>query len=121
MSEEKKQRGTILYHSNLLNKNFDNYEDLVNAEEEFETKNAEKLRLTEEKKARAEEVQNAFLEYQQAQEKAFKEISEAEKKWVSLREKFAKDYNGYHMTYSNNNGKKIITFGDLFDDFFTKW
>ena len=80
--------------------------------------NEEKLKKQEQKKTRAKEVEDAYLEYQHVKEEAYKKISDAEKKWVELRDKFAKDYNGYHMTYLNNDGKETISFGDLVDTFF---
>ena len=121
--KEEKTRGVTCYKSTLLNKIFDNYEDLVKAEEEYEKVNAERLKLAEEKKARAKEVEEAFKQLELVKEKAYKEISEAETKAYELRNKFVKDYGSFHYSYSNDNGKKTITFGDLMglsviDEFF---
>ena len=109
---------SVCYKSKLLNKYFDSKEELEQAENKYHEENDAKLKLIEEKKTRAKEVEDAYLNYQKTREEAFAKISEAEKKWIELRDKFSKDYNGYHMTYINNNGKKYVTFGDLIDSFF---
>ena len=106
------------YYSEKLNKVFDTTEALEVAEKELAEKEAEKAKLLEVKKARAKEVEEAYLEYQKVKEEAYKTIAEAEKKWISLRDTFAKDYNGYHMTYTNINGKQQVTFDDLVRSFF---
>ena len=67
---------------------------------------------------KVKELEDAYTEYLAVKEKAYNDISEAEKKYLELRDKFAKDYNGYHMTYVNNNGQKVIRFSDLIDSFF---
>ena len=128
--EEKKeemtdaQKESIVYKSKLLNKYFDTWEELQKAEEEYKKANEEKLKAVEEKKTRAKEVEDAYLEYvkskavasemiSKAQQEANKLIADAESKWIELRDAFAKDYNGYHMTYTNNNGKEEIKLGDV--------
>ena len=112
------QLSSICYKSKLLNKYFDTYAELEQAEKKYHEENDAKLKLAEEKKKRAKEVEDAYTEYLAVKEKAYNDISEAEKKYLELRDKFAKDYNGYHMTYVNNNGQKVITFSDLIDSFF---
>lgn len=119
--ECEKRRGSVLYHSDILNKNFTDYDELVKAEEEFERENAEKLQLAEVKKTRAKEVEDAYLELQKTKKECYDKIQEAEKKWIELRDKFSEDYHGYHMTYSNVNGKESITFSDLIDNFFGRF
>lgn len=101
------------YYSEKVNKVFDTVDDLQKAEKEFDEKEAEKAKLVEVKKSRAKEVEDAYIEYQKVKEKAYKEIADAEDKYTALRNKFAEDYNGYHMTYVNNNGVKSISFGDI--------
>lgn len=107
------QKEAIVYRSKLLNKYFENYSDMLREEAEFKRVNEEKLKKQEEKKARAKEVEEAYLHYEEVKRKAYSEISEAEQNWVELRNKFAQDYGGYHMTYTNNNGKTQISFGDV--------
>ena len=115
MSQE--QKDAIVYYSKILNKYYKSYEELKVDEAEFKRQNDEKLKAQEEKKARAKEVENAYLEFQKVKEESYAKIAEAEKKWISLRDAFAKDYNGYHMTYQNVNGEKKITFEDLVKGF----
>ena len=108
----------VCYKSKLLNKYFDSKEELVEAEKKYHEENDAKLKEIEEKKSRAKEVEDAYLEYTKVKEEAYKQIADAEKKWIELRDKFSEDYHGYHMTYTNNNGKKTITFSDLVDSLF---
>lgn len=107
------------YLSEKLNKAFDTVEDLEKAEKEFAEKEAEKTKLVEVKKTRAKEVEDAYVEYQNVKEEAYNKIAEAEKKWIELRDAFAKDYGGYHMTYVNDNGDKKVTFDDIVRSFWT--
>ena len=108
------------YLNEKLNKAFDTVEDLEKAEKEFAEKEAEKTKLVEVKKTRAKEVEDAYVEYQQVTEEAYNKIAAAEKKWIELRDAFAKDYGGYHMTYVNNNGDKKVTFDDIVRSFWTR-
>lgn len=120
------------YYSRELKQVFDTLDELKAAELALHEKEEAKLKLQEEKKSRAEEVENARLELEKVKEEACtridkvkaeesKKISEAEKKWLELRDKFAKDYGGYHYTYVNDNGKKYYAFGDLLDLFFKQF
>ena len=110
------------FYSKVLNKAFDSLDELKEAEKKHAEEEAEKQNLTATKKARANEVEEAYKAYQQTKEKAYKEISEAENKYLTLRDKFAKDFNGYHMTYVvDNAGKHVVTFGDLINDFLSQW
>lgn len=111
----------MLYLSEKTGKSYKTVEELEAAEKEFDKAEAEKKALVEVKKARAKEVEDAYLELQKVREEAFAKISEAETKWIELRDKFAEDYHGYHMTYSNINGKKEISFSDLVDSIVRNW
>lgn len=101
------------YYSKELKQVFDTLEELQAAELKLHEEQDAKVKLQNEKRERAKEVEDAYLAYQEVKEKAYKEISEAEAKWVELRDRFAEDYGGYHMTYSNDNGTKKVTFSDL--------
>lgn len=109
------QREAIVYHSKVLNKYYESYEDMLREEAEFKRQNEVKLKAQEEKKARAEEVKAAYEGYCKAKKEAAKMVSEAEDKWLDLRAKFINDYHGYHMTYTNIDGHEEVTFGDLLD------
>lgn len=106
------------FYSHELKQVFDTVEDLKNAEAKHHEEVDAKAKLLEKKKSRAKEVEDAYLAYVKTKEDAYTKIAEAEKKWIELRDKFAKDYNGYHMTYTNNNGVKKITFDDIVNSFF---
>lgn len=112
------QKEAIVYRSKLLNKYYESYADLVKDETEFKRQNDEKQKLADVKRARAKEVEDAYQAYLNIKKEAFKNISEAEKKYTDLRDKFAQDYHGYHYTYVNDNGKESIIFGDLVEAFF---
>lgn len=107
------QREAIVYHSKLLNRYYESYSDMLKDEAEFKKVNEEKLKKAEEKKVRAKEVEDAYLEYENTKREAYTKVAEAEKKWVELRDKFAHDYGGYHMTYTDRNGNRQVTFGDF--------
>ena len=108
----------MLYTSEVTGKSYKTVEELEKEEAAAKKAEEEKLALVEAKKSRAKEVEDAYLAYQDVKEKAIKEIAEAEKKWIELRDKFAEDYHGYHMTYSNINGKKEISFSGIIDSLF---
>ena len=110
------QRGVICYKSNLLNRYFDNHDELVKAEEAYEKENAEKLRQAEEKKLRAKEVEDAYRNAMQVRKDANKAISEADKKYYELRDAFIRDYKTFHMSYSDDSGDVVIkSFFDIFN------
>lgn len=109
----------MLYLSEKTGKSYKTVEELETAEKELAEQEAKKAELVEVKKTRAKEVEEAYLNYQNVKEECYNKVAEAEKKWLELRDKFAEDYHGYHMTYTNNNGKKEISFSDLLDSFFT--
>ena len=109
----------MLYTSEVTGKTYKTVKELEADEKLAKEEEEKKSKALEVKKTRAKEVEDAYLEYQKVKEEAYKQIAEAEKKWVELRDKFAQDYNGYHMTYVNNNGQKRITFEDLVKSFWT--
>ena len=109
------RRGKVCYKSTLLNKVFDNYDELVKAEEEYEKVNAEKIKEAEIKKARAKEVEDAYKEAMQIRKEYNAKIAEADKKYYELRDAFIKDYKSFHMSYSDETGDVIVK--SLFDIF----
>ena len=80
-------RGEVCYKSNLLDKYFDSYDELVKAEEAYEAEKAEKNKLATERKARAEEVK-----------KARADARDANKKYKELLTAFIEDYGSWHDT-----------------------
>lgn len=92
-------RGEVCYKSKLLNKIFDNYDELVKAEEEYEKANAEKLKQAEEKKSRLLKIREARAKTFEARKQASKLIAEADDAYAKLVNEFIKDYGYYHDTY----------------------
>ena len=107
----------MLYTSEVTGKSYKTVKELEADEKLAKEEEEKKSKALEVKKTRAKEVENAYLELQKVREEAYSKIAEAEKKYLELRDAFAKDYNGYHMTYVNNNGQKRITFEDLVNSF----
>lgn len=109
----------MLYTSEVTGKSYKTVKELEADEKLAKEEEEKKSKALEVKKTRAKEVEDAYLEYQKVKEDAYSKIVEAEKKWIELRDKFAEDYHGYHMTYVNNNGEKKVTFSDLVNKFFS--
>ena len=93
-----------VYVSELLgNKTFETEEECLAAEKEHENKLALEKAKKEERKERAEEV-----------EKAFKDADEAYKVAKDKLNEFIRDYGAFHKTYSGT-----LPARSLFDYFFT--
>ena len=108
----------MLYTSEVTGKSYKTVKELEDAEKAAKKEEEEKEKLLAVKKERAKEVEDAYLHYQKVKEEAIRAIGEAEETWLKLRDEFAKDYHGYHMTYTNVNGKEEISFGDIVNAFF---
>lgn len=97
------------YYVESLDKYFDSEQDALKAEELHEKKIAEekakKEALVANRKTRADEV-----------EKAFKEADEAYKKANKLLADFCNDYGAYHKTYKE--GEKVPSLLDWFVNWF---
>lgn len=78
------------YLSEILNKAFDSVEELENAEKEYEKQKAEKEALKAERKRRADEVNEAWNDYN------------------AKLKKFIEDYGTYHRTYTKDNSPLYI-------------
>lgn len=111
------------FYSKLLKKPFDSLDELHEAENAYNEANKEKLRLAEERKQRAKEVEDAYSHVLDVRKKAKDMIDEAMTSYEDLLDKFVKDYGSYHMTYSNNKPSLIndVTWSDLIDSFFRFW
>lgn len=78
------------YYSEKLNKVFDKVEDLESAEKEYAEKETQALKLREERKIRAKEVEDAYIAYKK------------------LLNQFIKDYGSYHQTIKDNDSWSIL-------------
>ena len=107
------------YYSEVLNKFYDSAADVLKAEELHDKKLAEEKAKKEElanaRKARADEVERAFKDAQEARKKA----NEAYKKANKVLSDFCKDYGAYHKTYKDGEDAPSIwgwfPFTDWFD------
>lgn len=97
------------FYSEKLNKMYNTAAEVVQAEEAYDKKLAEekakKEALVANRKTRADEV-----------EKAFKEADEAYKKANKLLADFCNDYGAYHKTYKE--GEKVPSLLDWFVNWF---
>jgi Skp family chaperone for outer membrane proteins len=109
------------YYSENLKKLFDSEEELTKAEKEHEEELTKKQELADTKKQRAEEVELAYKKTLEAREKANELIKEADKAYLELRDKFVEDFGSYHMTYSNADGKELVSVSDIVDSMFDFW
>ena len=101
-----------VYYSELLKKYFDTEKEATEAEDAYNKAHAEELKRAEEKKARANEVDQAYTDYVNVCKECNSKIKESYKKYLDLRNQFIKDYNTkYHASYD------II---EVFDDFFNR-
>lgn len=94
------------YYSKLTKKVYDSYDDLNEAEEEYEKAHQKEIALKEEKKNRADEIN-----------KAYEDMRKAINHYNELVNKFVKDYGSYHKTYSNFINTPI----DFLDCFFDRF
>lgn len=93
------------YYSEVLKKTFDTEKECRAAEDQYERKIAEAKRkeqeISNERKARAKEIEDAY-----------KEVHEAQRKYNILLHKFIEDFGSFHMTFSCEDE------GDTFEDLF---
>lgn len=116
MTEE--QLNSICYKSKLLNKYFDSYAELQEAEKKYHEENDAKLKLAEQKKARAEEIKVLKQKTVDARREAQKLISDADDAYYKARAEFIKDYGSYHESYYSDGKSEMITVNDVLDSFF---
>lgn len=128
--KEKETRGVQVYKSTLLNKYFDKYEDLVEAEEKYEAENSEKIRLAKERKEEAEQINSAIkmrvqLEreasakkkeayevYLKALEEADAEVDKARRQEKELLEEWCKKHpEGFHTTITIDDASYEYSYG----------
>lgn len=97
------------FYSELTKKFYDSADACNTAEKEFNAAVAEKEKREKElkanRKARADEVSNAY-----------KAVQAAEKNFHKLRDQFIKDYGSFHMTFTNTDEDEDV-FSSFFDPF----
>lgn len=98
---------------------YDNVEELVAAEEEFDRVHAEEIKRAEERKTRAKEIEDAYKNALQVRKDAEDAINAADQAYFDLKNKFIKDYGSFHMTFKNEEVKPSnISIFDLFEAIF---
>lgn len=116
-------------YSDILKRPFDTVDELVEAEKKYHELELEKEAKAQQKKHRAEEVEQALKDLEKAKIEAREILVEANKKssevikvaednYRQLKNKFIEDYGSFHMSYYNDNGNETIRISDLFDAFF---
>lgn len=109
------QREAIVYRSKLLNKYFEEYDDMLRAEAEFKRQNEAKLQKVEEKKTAAKKVEDAYKKALEVRKEAYKQIEDAENDFYKARQEFVDKYGSWHMTYTNENGEDKFYTSDTFN------
>lgn len=136
----------ICYKSKLLNKYFDTYEELQEAEAEYNEAHAAELREKEEKKNKAdavksaitfrletelkakEEKKEAYKKYLAECEAADKKVTEAKKAENDLLKEFCQEYGAFHdsvtlddVTYNCDYSLTTNNWIDPFERFISHW
>ena len=91
-------------------------DEIAQAETKLAEVKTEALAAYEDKVIKAKEVYNKTVK--NAQDEYLASIKEAEDNKNKLVDAFIEDYGSYHMTMTNNNGKKTVTVSDLVDSIF---
>ena len=98
------------YYSENTRKFYDSEQECAQAEIEYNKKlaveKAKKEELSNARKARANEV-----------EEAYKAVLEAQKKYRTLLKKFCEDYGSFHMTLKTGDDNPFNLFESFFDHF----
>ena len=94
-------------------------DEIAQAETKLAEVKTEALAAYEDKVIKAKEVYNKTVK--NAQDEYLASIKEAEDNKNKLVDAFIEDYRSYHMTMTNNNGKKTVTVSDLVDSIFNLW
>ena len=94
-------------------------DEIAQAETKLAEVKTEALAAYEDKVIKAKEVYNKTVK--NAQDEYLASIKEAEDNKNKLVDAFIEDYGSYHMTMTNNNGKKTVTVSDLVDSIFNLW
>ena len=105
------------YYRESLKRVFDTTEELEDAEKKLEEEKKEKAALAEVKKTRATEVEEAYKKTIEARKQAQELIRKADEEFEALKKKFIDDYGYFHMSFSDEGGKQIVTVNDLIEDF----
>lgn len=126
------QKEAICYKSKLLNKYFDDYGELVKAEDAYTKAHAAELEAAEKRKTRAKEIEEAYKEViatrkeakailDEANKKASDLIRTSEDKYTKLKNDFIKDYHSFHMSFTDTDGNTVVSVSDFLDSVFNNF
>jgi hypothetical protein len=105
-------------YSDKTKQYYNTIDEAKKAEADFDKNQLETSKATEEKKAAAKEVEDAYKHLLDVNKQASKMIDDAEKAYYASRQKFIDKYGSFHMTYFNENGNDHISISDILDSFF---
>lgn len=116
---ENKKEQSYGFYSKILNKPFDNLEELKKAEKEYSDKKILELQKSNEKKTAAKKVEDARLKYVKLVETnntTRKQLKENENKtyqeYMELRNAFIDKYGFYHCTFTKSNSAEGLPIFD---------
>ena len=118
--------GDYIFYSKLLKKPFETVKELRDAEFEYYKAHEEKIKKTNEKKALAKKVEDAYKKYlevlEDGQKKIYsvnQEIAKVKNEYINAKNEFIDTYGSFHMTYVDKEPKVDTTSTptDFLDDF----
>ena len=116
--------GDYIFYSKLLKKPFETVKELRDAEYEYYKEHEEEIKKTNEKKALAKKVEDAYKKYLEVLEDGQKrigsihqEIDEAKNEYINAKNEFIDTYGSFHMTYVDKE-PKVDTSDNFVSTFF---
>lgn len=96
-----------MYYSKVLNKVFDTYKELCEAEQKWEKENEAKIKAQELRKEKFKKVEDSYKKYHEAYEE-----------YCKLANAFIEEFGSLHMTYNKTNSPKSNILHDLLLELF---
>lgn len=118
--------GDYIFYSKLLKKPFETVKELRDAEYEYYKAHEEEIKKTNEKKALAKKVEDAYKKYLEVLEDGQKrinqinqEVAKVKNEYITAKNEFIDTYGSFHMTYVDKEPKVDTTSTptDFLDDF----
>lgn len=106
------------FYSEKLNKLFDTTDELHAEEKKYDDSLAAKNKLSETKRIRAKEIEDAYKNVVMVRDEASKKIKEADDKYNTLVDNFIKDFGSYHLTYNSDNKGTEVTVSDAINSLY---
>lgn len=106
------------FYSEKLNKLFDTIDELHAEEKKYDDSLIAKNKLSETKRIRAKEIEDAYKNVVAVRDAASKRIQEADNRYNTLVDNFIKDFGSYHFTYNSENRQDPVTVSDTIDQLY---